>query len=192
MTCIAVTVLSSAGQFVLFSYFAPYFQQRTGAGAGELSLLFMWFGLFGVVGNVVMARYIDRLGAGPAVAVGLMLMALSLLVFPLGTSLALAALVCIPWALGCFSTNSAQQARLVAIAPPLAGATVALNSSAIYAGQALGAAAGGWMIARGGMESLHWAGFAGLVASVAASVLATRYARAERAGPAGAGVRRLG
>jgi predicted MFS family arabinose efflux permease len=177
MTGVAVTVLSAAGQFVLFSYFAPYFRQKLGLGPGELSLFFMWFGAFGLIGNVLMARHIDRVGAGRAVGVGLALMALSLLAFPLGTTLLLAALVNVPWALGCFSSNSAQQARLVGIAPALASASVALNSSAIYAGQAIGAATGGWLIARGGMDSLHWAGLAGLLAAVAASALATRFAR---------------
>jgi predicted MFS family arabinose efflux permease len=68
----------------------------------------------------------------------------------------------------------------VGIAPPLAAASVALNSSAMYAGQALGAGTGGWMIARGGMDDLHWAGFAGLLVAMAASALATRYARQGR------------
>ena len=102
-------------------------------------------------------------------------MALSLLVFPLGTTLLLAALVSIPWALGCFSSNSAQQARLVAIAPALAAASVALNCSAMYAGQAIGAATGGWLIARGGMDTLHWAGLAGLLLAMVVSAWATRY-----------------
>ena len=62
-----------------------------------------------------------------------------MLIWPLATSLALAAIVIIPWGLGCFSSNSAQQARLVGIAAPLASASIALNSSAMYAGQALGA-----------------------------------------------------
>ena len=93
----------------------------------------------------------------------------------MGTSLVLAALVSIPWALGCFSSNSAQQARLVAIAPALASASIALNTSAMYAGQAIGAASGGWMIYRGNMNELHWAGFAGLVLAMAMSALATRY-----------------
>ena len=43
-----VTVLYSAGQFVLFSYFAPYFKHKLGITPGELSLLFMWFGAFGL------------------------------------------------------------------------------------------------------------------------------------------------
>ncbi|HVE54651.1 MAG TPA: MFS transporter [Ramlibacter sp.] len=180
MTGVLVTVLCGAGQFVLFSYFAPYFKQKLGTTPGELSLFFMWFGAFGLAGNMLMARYIDRVGAPVAVMVGLGLIAVSLAAFPLGTSLWLAAIVNVPWALGCFSSNSAQQARLVGIAPALASATVALNSSAIYAGQAIGAATGGWLIVRGGMESLHWAGLAGVLAAMVASAMAARYTRQGR------------
>ncbi len=101
-------------------------------------------------------------------------MALSLLLWPLGSNLGLVALVLIPWALGCFSSNSAQQARLVGIAPALASGSIALNSSAMYAGQALGAGSGGWLIAHGGMGSLHWYALAGLLASMAMSWWASR------------------
>lgn len=176
MLCIVVTVLYSAGQFVLFSYFAPYYKHKLAITPGELSLLFMWFGAFGFLGNVLMSRHIDRIGAHRSVMIGIALMAVSLFAFPLGTTLVLAAVVSIPWALGCFSSNSAQQARLVGIAPALAAGSVALNSSAMYAGQAIGAASGGWLIAREGMDLLHWAGFAGLVAAMAVSALATRAA----------------
>jgi predicted MFS family arabinose efflux permease len=176
MLCVLVTVLYSAGQFVLFSYFAPYYKYKLAITPGELSLLFMWFGAFGFLGNVLMSRHIDRIGAPRSVMIGIALMALTLLVFPLGTTLVLAAVISIPWALGCFSSNSAQQARLVAIAPALAAGSVALNSSAMYAGQAIGAASGGWLIAHDGMEQLHWAGFAGLVAAMAVSAWATRAA----------------
>lgn len=176
MTCVSVTVLFAAGQFVLFSYFAPYFKATLAITPGALSLFFMWFGAFGLLGNMLMSKHIDRIGAPRSVMIGVGLMAASMAAFPLGTTLWLAALVCVPWALGCFSSNSAQQARLVGIAPPLAAASVALNSSAMYAGQAIGAASGGWLISRGGMEWLHWAGLAGLLASMAASALATHYA----------------
>jgi predicted MFS family arabinose efflux permease len=175
MLCVLVTVLYSAGQFVLFSYFAPYYKLKIGISAGELSLLLMWFGVFGFIGNMVMSRNIDRVGASRSVMVGIAAMALSLLIWPLGTSLVMAALVSIPWALGCFSSNSAQQARLVAIAPALASASIALNSSAMYAGQAIGAASGGWLIVRDGMDTLHWAGFAGLLLAMAVSAWATHY-----------------
>jgi predicted MFS family arabinose efflux permease len=175
MLCVLVTVLYSAGQFVLFSYFAPYYKEKIAITPSQLGLLFMWFGAFGFVGNGLMSRHIDRLGAARATMIGIASMALSLLVWPLGTSLALAAVVSTPWALGCFSSNSAQQARLVGIAPPLASASIALNSSAMYAGQAIGAAGGGWLIANGAMDSLHWAGFAGLVLSMAESAWAASF-----------------
>jgi predicted MFS family arabinose efflux permease len=175
MVAVSVTVLSAAGQFVQFSYMAPYFREKLGLAPGALSFYFLCFGAFGLAGNMLMTRHIDRIGAPRAVMIGLAFMAASLLLFPLGVSLPLAVLVTIPWALGCFSTNSAQQARLVGMAPALASATVALNSSAMYAGQAVGAATGGWLIARGGMDSLHWAGVAGVVAAMAASALASRF-----------------
>jgi predicted MFS family arabinose efflux permease len=176
MLCVAVTVLSAAGQFVVFSYFAPYWHQHLAVTPGELSLLFLAFGGFGLLGNVLMMRYIGRLGADRAVMLGLGGIALSLLVWPLGATLLLAALVNIPWALGCFSTNSAQQARLVGLAPALASASVALNTSALYAGQALGAAIGGVLIALGDFAALSWAALLGVLCAMGLSVLASRAA----------------
>ena len=182
MLCVLVTVLFAAGQFVLFSYFAPYYRQKIGVSAGELSLLLMWFGAFGFVGNMLMSRNIDRLGAERCVLLGIGAMAVSLLLWPLGSTTALAALVAIPWALGCFSSNSAQQARLVGIAPNLASGSIALNSSAMYAGQAMGAAGGGWLIeATGTMDLLHWVGFAVLLLSAGVSAWAARVHAARRA-----------
>jgi predicted MFS family arabinose efflux permease len=172
-----VTVLNSAGQFVLFSHFAPYYKEKIDITPGQLSLLLMWFGIFGFIGNMLMSRYVDRIGASRAVMIGIGCMSISLLIWPLGTSLMLAALVSIPWALGCFSSNSAQQARLVGIAPALAAGSIALNTSAMYGGQALGAASGGWLIANNGMDVLHWAGFVGLLAAMAVSAVASRYQR---------------
>ncbi|MFC5499759.1 MFS transporter [Caenimonas terrae] len=182
MLVIAVTVLFSAGQFVLFSYFAPYYKQAIGITPAQLSLLFVWFGAFGFAGNMLMTRHIERIGADAGVLIAIASMALSLLLWPLGTSLLLAALVSAPWALGCFSSNSAQQARLVGIAPALAAGSIALNSSAMYAGQALGAAGGGALIARGQMGMLHWAGFGLLLLAMAASAWAASHRGSHRSG----------
>jgi predicted MFS family arabinose efflux permease len=181
MLCIAVTVLFSAGQFVLFAYFAPYYKQAIDITPVQLSLLFVWFGVFGFAGNMLMSRHIERIGAHRGVMIATASMALSLLLWPLGTTLLLAALVSVPWALGCFSSNSAQQARLVGIAPALAAGSIALNSSAMYAGQALGAASGGALIARGQMGMLHWAGFALLLLAMATSAWAASHRGSHRA-----------
>ncbi len=175
MMAVGVTLLGGFGQFVLFSYFAPYFAQTLGLGGGGLSMLFLWFGAFGLLGNVIMSRWIDRVGAPRSVLIALGAMVLSLLLWPLGQGgLWQQALVLVPWALGCFSMNSAQQARLVQISPALAPATVALNSSGIYAGQALGAALGGVLIAQGHMLRLHEVGVWVLLLAMTLSVWAAR------------------
>ncbi len=176
MYCVMVTVLFSAGQFVLFSYFAPYYKAQLQITPTQLSVLFAWFGAFGLIGNVLMSRQIDRIGAPRAVMLGVGSVALSLLLWPLGTSVLLAALITIPWGLGCFASNSAQQARLVGIAPALASASIALNTSAMYAGQALGASSGGYLIGVVGLGALHWFGLVGLLAAMAMSWWAARQA----------------
>jgi len=77
----------------------------------------------------------------------LALMILCFVAWPLATSVPMMAAVLVPWALACFSSNSAQQARLGAAAPALAPVLMALNTSAIYFGQVLGAAGGGAVVA---------------------------------------------
>ena len=105
-------------------------------------------------------------------------MALSMLAWPWATTSIVAAIVLVPWALACFSTQSMQQARLGAAAPALAPALMALNSSAIYLGQAAGASSGGWLIAHHGYDSLSVVGLAWLMVAIALSVWAGARRRA--------------
>ena len=174
MAIVLVTALQSAGQFTLFSYFAPYYRQVLHASPGQTSAMFFWFGAFGLIGNVLLTRHIDRLGAERCVAITLVLITVALVAWPLGTSLVSMAVLLVPWALGCFSCNSAQQARLGHAAPALAPALMALNTSAIYLGQAVGAAGGGALLARSGFDGLNWVGVAWLLVAIALSSWAAR------------------
>lgn len=173
MSCLAVTLVFGSGQFILYAYLAPYLKQRMGFTTVELSLLLMWFGVFGLLGNEVMSRNIDRIGAPRAVTISLGLSALTLFAWPLANGFVLVAVVIAPWALGYFSSTSAQQARLAGIAPSLASASIALNTSAIYAGQGIGAAIGGVLIAHGQWDVLNWAAMVGMLLAMVVSALAT-------------------
>ena len=170
MGMVAVTALQAAGQFTLFSYFAPYYKQVLLVTPGQLTMLFVWFGAFGLLGNLLLAHFIDRLGINRAVLLTLSAVAFSLLMWPLTVGVISTALVLIPWALGCFSCNSAQQARLGTSAPALASALMALNTSAMYVGQAVGASSGGWLLSHGGFGSLSWFSLVGVLAAMALSV----------------------
>ena len=180
MLVVAVTLFYSFGQMALFAYFAPYHEQVMGMGATALALLLLWFGVFGLAGNLLLSRHIDRLGPARAVALTLGGIALSLALWPLSTAFGspsfwLHALIALPWALCGFACNSAQQARLVQLAPALASATIALNSSAIYAGQALGAALGGSLIAHGLLADLSVFGLVLLLIGLGLSLWAARH-----------------
>jgi predicted MFS family arabinose efflux permease len=178
MGIVAVTALQGAGQFVLSSYFGPVLKQDFGADPTTLSLVWGLFGVFGVLGNMVVSRFIDRVGAGRMVLLTSSLIALSLLLWPWAPTLPWLAAVIVPWGLGCFATNSAQQARLVSLAPALAPGSVALNSSGIYTGQAVGAALGGWLLANDASAWMNWVGLALLLVAIAASVAIDRSGRA--------------
>ncbi len=172
MLVVAVTALSAAGQFTLFSYFAPYYSQVLAASPAQIGLLFLWFGAIGLIGNVLVARHIDRIGAATAVALTLTCMLLALLAWPLATGFISALLVTTPWALGCFASNSAQQARLALAAPALATALISLNSSAMYLGQFAGAASGGAIISATGFGGLSWVAVGWMLLALLASLWA--------------------
>ncbi|WP_440531663.1 MFS transporter [Variovorax sp. YR566] len=174
MGIVSVTALQGAGQFVLFSYFGPILKQSFGADATTLSVMWALFGVCGLIGNMVVSRYIDRVGAGRMVLITTVLIASSLLVWPLASTLAWLAVVLVPWGLGCFATNSAQQARLVGLAPALAPGSVALNSSGIYTGQAVGAALGGWLLANDAGAWMSWAGLGLVLIAISLSVAIDR------------------
>lgn len=174
MAVVAVTACQSAGQFTVLGYTAPYYKQVFSASPEEISIMFGWFGALALAGNVLLNRSIDRVGAAPAVTLTLALMAVSLLIWPLAGSLPVLAAVLLPWAISGFATNSGQQARLGGLSPRLAPALMALNTSAIYLGHALGASGGGWVISHHGYEQLHWLGLAWMLVALALSLWAQR------------------
>lgn len=169
MAVVAVTALQGAGQFTVFSYVAPYYRDVLQATPTQMALLFAWFGAVGLAGQIALTRLVDRHGPAKLAGVGIVLIGVSMLLWTTARGPGTMAVVIVPWALACFATNSVQQARLGVAAPVLAPALMALNTSAIYLGQAIGAAGGGWLIAQAGYAPLHWAGAVWLVLALGLS-----------------------
>ena len=170
-----VTAASSSGQFTMLTYLQPMLRDQFAAGPGAIALVLAVFGIVGIFGNAIAARIVVAWGVGPLISVLLVSMLAGFVIFGLANgSLLIAALGVAAWGLGTFSSNSLQQARLIGMAPPLAAASVALNTSAIYLGQAVGPAIGGILIGASMPGALAWAA-AGLVAlAFAMSLMAER------------------
>jgi predicted MFS family arabinose efflux permease len=82
------------------------------------------------------------------------------------------------WAFGFAAINSMQQARLVAAAPHLASASVALNTSVLYVGQAIGSGLGGLLFAH---EYFRLVGYVGAAfVALACALLAVTWEPAKR------------
>jgi MFS transporter, DHA1 family, inner membrane transport protein len=155
---LAVTFLQSAPQFVLLAYIVPATIAFLAPAPAALGLILAGFGAVGVLGNVVAARFIDRAGAANIVMAAMLSMLVGHLLWPWSAgSLPIYLAVLFLWGLGCFAANSAQQARLAALAPQQASVSVALNSSALYLGQAVGPVIGGVMLAHvSGIAAYQW------------------------------------
>jgi predicted MFS family arabinose efflux permease len=178
LVVLAVTMLSMSGQFALFTYVSPILSGTYGLDGQGIALVFLAVGIAGVIGNTVASRAASGFGVERSILVALLAVAGGLLLIWLGWG-ALWAFVlggCL-WGLGGFAANSLQQSRLVALAPALASATVALNTSAVYLGQSLGSASGGALIADGAGPEMAAIGFGFALAAMAGSVLAARMGR---------------
>jgi MFS transporter, DHA1 family, inner membrane transport protein len=172
------TLLSMAGQFSMFSYIAPLLRDGFGSTPRGISLAFAVVGAAGIAGNSLASRIVGRFGVDRIIAAGLISLAIGFVGFGLFYgNFAFAMLAAMFWGLGSFSSNSLQQSRLAALAPQIAAVTIALNTSFVYLGQSVGAAAGGRMIAAGQMPNLPWLSLAFMTAGLSTSLIATRLTR---------------
>ncbi len=174
-----VTLLQTSGQFTVFIYLAPLLHALTGAGPAVAGAFFAFYGIVGLVGNVVASGIVTALGTQKTLALFMASMLLGMTLWSVGAGwlVAMGAGIFF-WALGFAAINSMQQARLIAAAPDLASASVALNTSVLYVGQAVGSGIGGLLFAQ---EYFHLLGYVGVAfVALACALLAATWERAKR------------
>lgn len=152
-----ITTLQVSGQFAVFTYLGPLLTRLTQAGPDAVGLVFATYGVFGFVGNIIATRLVDSWGSYRTSLLFLATLLAGACIWALGAgNFAIMAAAVAVWGLGFASTNSMQQVRLIGAAPALGTASVSLNTSALYIGQAIGSAAGGMLFAR---DLLYGAGY---------------------------------
>lgn len=170
-----VTLLSMSGQFTMFAYIAPILKNGFGATPLMISMAFLVVGIAGVTGNSLASRVVGKFGVDKIIAAGLLSLCIGFIGFALSDgNYGFAMLASLFWGLGSFSSNSLQQSRLAGLAPQIATATIALNTSFVYLGQSVGAKSGGYLMDLGEMTSLPWLAFGFLAAAIIVSVIASR------------------
>lgn len=156
---LGLSTLVLAATFSLYAYIAPFLHDLLGVGAKGLSWLLFWFGLVSLGASLVLGRITARLGASRLMLLSLLILSASLALTGFsGERLWLMVAVFATWAVASAFITTLQQARVVDAAPGSGPALLALNTSASFAGQAVGTAIGGWALATSGLLALPWTG----------------------------------
>ena len=174
LVLLLVTTLHMSGQFVVFTFMGPLLAKLTDAGPDAVGLVFALYGIFGFIGIAIATRIVDSWGAYKTSLLFTTLMLTGITGWALTAGIyPLMAISVAIWGLGFASTNSMQQVRLVNAAPALATASVSLNTSVLYIGQAVGSAIGGMLFAR---DLFYASGYVsmGFVALALVTVVLTR------------------
>jgi len=160
-----VTGIWAFGSFTFFTYVSLVLRRAAHISGGLLALFLLLYGVCGVAGSIAAGRFSDRAGARATLVVALTLIAAALIglgVLTVRGGGGGAAVLCACagllalYAAGTWSVTPPQQHRLIGLGgePRL---VLGLNASVLYAGVALGGAAGGMIVGSGGgAATLCW------------------------------------
>jgi DHA1 family inner membrane transport protein len=171
-----ITCLLAAGQLVVIAFVGPLLTELTGATPRGIAAVFLLFGVMTLVGNICASQLVKAWGAfkTSAVFVICIVAGAALWAFGAGIYPVMAAGAAI-WGLGFAAATAMQQVRLIAAAPALATASVAINNTALYLGQAFGSGIGSALFARGRLSAMGFVALA-LVAASLGVLWLTRFA----------------
>jgi DHA1 family inner membrane transport protein len=144
-----ITVLASSAFFTVFTYIAPILRDEANASPKQITGMLVLFGVALTVGNWLGGRFADRSVDGTLIVI------LAAITVALGTfaftmhSLALASLSMAVWGAATFSGGTPLQIRVMTAAAEAPNLASSVNIGAFNLGNAIGAAAGGIVIALG-------------------------------------------
>lgn len=163
---LGLTVLALMASFVVLTYVRPMLENLTHFDTEGVGLMLAVFGLASIPGTLLGGYVADRWGYRVSMIAVLAVLSVSLFSFSLlstaqaGSVLAVlgtgAALVA--WSVAAFAFLPLQQYSLIEVAPEGQNTVLALNASAIQAGQGIGAGLGALALYYGSVGGLGWVG----------------------------------
>ena len=145
--------------FTVFTYIGPVLTALVPMTGVRLTLTIALFGVAGVVGTLIGGAANDRYGARNTLLVMVPLLGLMQLALPFTAGHAGAQLVVLMlWGCAGFSLMAPQQSQLISYVGAQGPLALSLNSSMLYLGTAMGAAAGGLALRWIDFAHLSWVG----------------------------------
>lgn len=158
MVLLLITIMQTSGPFVIFTFIGPVITKLMNASAETVAGIFFTWGITGLIGNIIASRVVDSWGGWKTSLTCTTALLIGVTGWALGSGVLIAMFVAtIFWGLGFVPSNSMQQVRLVSAAPALASASVSLNTSSLYIGQAIGSGIGGIFYVRGMYDTMNLA-----------------------------------
>ena len=156
---IIISGLFLGGQYIAYTYLATFLKDVSGLGALAITFMLLVYGVSGTIGNLLGGYATDRFGGSRTLFTGIGLNALAMLgLSVVGSSSILVGFVILLWGLSSWSFTSAQQSRLIGMAPTATKLTLSLNLSFFNLGIAGGTSLGGMIINTAGPASLGLVG----------------------------------
>ncbi|GAA4629400.1 MFS transporter [Actinoallomurus vinaceus] len=144
---LVITGLIVTAEYSVYTYAGAVFAKATHGDGRLLAALLLSFGLGGLVGNAIAGALTDRPAGRHIVLVSVIGLGGDFLLLPLTSrSFTSAVIAMAVWGVSGWMYAAPQQHRLLRLAGPGGPLAVAMNSSVIYVGVALGGAMGGLLL----------------------------------------------
>jgi predicted MFS family arabinose efflux permease len=174
----SATGLTNVGGMLMFGFIAVIAQEVLHINGNFLATLMFITGIGSLVGNLSSVHMLKRMSASSVAYKCAVSAATVLILWPFCAQWVWVIVVLqFIYGAGGAGFPAVQQARLVAVAPTLASATIALNSSITYLGGAIGSSLGALAITVVGPRYLAWVAVVFTLSSLACSIIGERAAR---------------
>lgn len=175
LAALALTVIGSSAMFTVFTYIAPILREQTHASLGFVTAMLVTYGLGLTVGNWLGGKFADK-SVDRTLIVTLASLAVLLVAFGVAMPYAVpTSILVFLWGVASFALVPPLQVRVMAAASDAPNLASSMNIGAFNLGNAIGAAAGGAVIAGGlGYPAVSLAGAAAAALGLLLVLILTR------------------
>lgn len=160
-SAVLVTFLQMTASFCIYALIAPLMSEKFGMAEAMIGVVLLFYGVHGVLGNVIAGWLSDRMGTTKIITISLIGVGVGyLIIWVIGPVIWLAFLGIAIWAACGMMFHSPQQQRIANIDPEKRSLLLALHASALYLGISSGSSVSRFVAVTFGIDWTPFASFA--------------------------------